>query len=86
MPACAEHAVDDKAFLLYTGATYWAGIRAACEPVFHSDKLQTYVPIVNKSMTSLVDKLTAAQSEGPVQINLVLASMTMDVIGGSAFG
>ena len=37
-------------------------------------------------MTSLVDKLTAAQSEGPVQINLVLASMTMDVIGGSAFG
>ena len=65
---------------------YWAGIRAACEPVFHSDKLQTYVPVANKAMSSLVDKLTAVQSQGPVQINLALAGMTMDVIGGSAFG
>ena len=37
-------------------------------------------------MTSLVERLGAAQAEGPVQINLALAGMTMDVIGGSAFG
>ncbi len=37
-------------------------------------------------MTSLADKLAAVQSQGPVQINVVLAGMTMDVIGGSAFG
>lgn len=65
---------------------YWTGLRAACEPVFHSDKLETYMPIANKAMTSLADKLAAVQSQGPVQINVVLAGMTMDVIGGSAFG
>lgn len=72
--------------MLAARGKYWAGIRAACEPVFHSDKLQTYVPVANKAMSSLVDKLTAVQSQGPVQINLALAGMTMDVIGGSAFG
>ena len=65
---------------------YWSGVTAACEPVFHSDKLQTYVPIINRAMTRLVDTLGAVQAEGPVQINLALAGMTMDVIGGSAFG
>ena len=65
---------------------YWTGLRAACEPVFHSDKLQTYAPIANKAMSSLVEKLRAVQAQGPVQINLALAGMTMDVIGGSAFG
>lgn len=65
---------------------YWAGVRAACEPVFHSDKLQTYVPITNRALTRLVENLGAVQAEGPVQINLALAGMTMDVIGGSAFG
>ena len=65
---------------------YWSGIRAACEPVFHSDKLQTYVPIANKAMNSLIDKLRAVPAQSPVQINLALAAMTMDVIGGSAFG
>ncbi len=65
---------------------YWTGLRAACEPVFHSDKLETYMPVANKAMTSLADKLAAVQSQGPVQINVVLAGMTMDVIGGSAFG
>lgn len=37
-------------------------------------------------MSSLVEKLGAIQAEGPVQIDLALAGMTMDVIGGSAFG
>lgn len=70
----------------YHRGRYWSGVRAACEPVFHSEKLQTYVPIVNRAMSSLVEKLGAVQAEGPVQINLALAGMTMDVIGGSAFG
>lgn len=80
------YAVNDTRVGTSYRGRYWSGIRAACEPVFHSDKLQTYVPVANKSMTSLVDKLSAAQSQGPVQINLALAGMTMDVIGGSAFG
>lgn len=65
---------------------YWTGIRAACEPVFHSDKLQSYVPITNSAMTQLIQKLGDVQAEGPVEINLALAGMTMDVIGASAFG
>ncbi|DBA91062.1 TPA: hypothetical protein ACH3X2_004165 [Trebouxia sp. C0005] len=72
--------------MLSARGRYWTGLRAACEPVFHSDKLETYMPIANKAMTSLADKLAAVQSQGPVQINVVLAGMTMDVIGGSAFG
>ena len=80
------YAIHYTKFGTFSRGRYWSGIRAACEPVFHSDKLQTYVPVANKAMTSLVDKLSAAQSQGPVQINLALAGMTMDVIGGSAFG
>ena len=41
---------------------------------------------MNSSLNSLVDKLRAVQTNGPVEINLALASMTMDIIGGSAFG
>ena len=37
-------------------------------------------------MISFVDQVTAAHCEGLVQINLVLASMTMDVIGGLLLG
>jgi len=70
----------------YYRGRYWTGIRAACEPVFHSDKLQSYVPITNTALTSLIQKLDAVQTEGPVEINLALAGMTMDVIGASAFG
>ena len=44
------------------------------------------MPMANKAVTSLADKLAALQSRGPVQINVVLAGMTMDVIGGSSFG
>ena len=65
---------------------YWTGLRAACEPVFHSDKLQSYVPITNTALTSLIDKLEGIQAKGPVEINLALAGMTMAVIGASAFG
>lgn len=83
--AVAVTHIEGQRLPMYRGR-YWAGVRAACEPVFHSDKLQTYVPIANKALSSLVNKLAAVQSQGPVQINLALAGMTMDVIGGSAFG
>lgn len=72
--------------LHYCRGRYWTGLRAACEPVFHSDKLQSYVPITNTALTSLIQKLDAVQADGPVEINLALAGMTMDVIGASAFG
>ncbi|KAL3142384.1 hypothetical protein ABBQ38_002720 [Trebouxia sp. C0009 RCD-2024] len=77
--------ISDEGMLAAKGR-YWTGLRAACEPVFHSDKLQSYVPITNMAMTSLIQKLDAVQAEGPVEINLALAGMTMDVIGASAFG
>ncbi|KAL3152434.1 hypothetical protein ABBQ32_001484 [Trebouxia sp. C0010 RCD-2024] len=77
--------ISDEGMLAAKGR-YWTGLRAACEPVFHSDKLQSYVPITNTALTSLIQKLDAVQADGPVEINLALAGMTMDVIGASAFG
>ena len=65
---------------------YWTGIRAACEPLFHSEQLQTYVPIANKAVDTMMNRLAAVKPDEPVEINLALAGFTMDTIGGTAFG
>ena len=65
---------------------YWTGIRAACEPLFHSEQLQTYVPIASKAVDAMLDKLANIQPDEPVEINLTLAGFTMDTIGSTAFG
>ena len=44
------------------------------------------MPIANKAVDAMLDKLAALKPEQPVEINLALAGFTMDTIGGAAFG
>ena len=65
---------------------FWAGIRAACEPLFHSKKLRAHAPLINQAATHLQQRLASAPHGQAVQINTMLAGLTMEVIGGAAFG
>ena len=65
---------------------YWSGIRAACEPLFHSQQLRTYAPVVNKAVDAMIAKLALLKPGQPVEINLALAGFTMDTIGAAVFG
>lgn len=85
MNANVGERVVDEGILFATGR-YWTGIRAACEPLFHSEQLQTYVPVANKAMDAMLTKLSALGADQPVQIDMALAGFTMDTIGGTAFG
>ena len=63
---------------------FWAGIRAACEPMFQSKMLRTYTPLMHRSLDKLLDKLE--QHKGPINAGTTLGAMTIEVIGGTAFG
>ena len=65
---------------------FWAGIRATCEPLFHSRMLRAHGPLINEAASGLVRHLHQSHTAGSVQINNALAGLTMEVIGGAAFG
>ena len=35
---------------------YWTGIRAACEPMFHSQSLSSFAPMMNEAAATLASK------------------------------
>ena len=48
---------------------FWAGIRAACEPLFHSDNLRAYAPLMHQAIDGLMDSMaTGLASQEPVQV------------------
>lgn len=63
------------------------GLRAACEPLFHSGALSSYASVINRTLDTLVARLEAASgTDAGVNVSQALAAMTMDVIGQTAFG
>ena len=65
---------------------FWAGIRATCEPLFHTRMLRAHGPLINEAASGLVQRLHHLHKVGPVQVNNAMAGLTMEVIGGAAFG
>ncbi len=66
---------------------YWASLRAAMQPLFHTAALHSYTPIMNNSAEQLADNLGPASKSGePVELHGLLGRLTMDVIGQAAFG
>lgn len=76
----------EEAGMLFAKHKFWAGIRATCEPLFHSRMLRAHAPLINQAASGLVRRLTGMHKAGAVQINNAMSSMTMEVIGGVAFG
>ncbi|KAL0031098.1 hypothetical protein WJX77_003695 [Trebouxia sp. C0004] len=72
--------------MLFAKHKFWAGIRASCEPLFHSRMLRAHAPLINQAASGLVRRLTCMHKAGAVQINNAVSGMTMEVIGGVAFG
>lgn len=48
--------------------------------------LRAHGPLINEAVSGLVQRLGHLCTAGPVQINNALAGLTMEVIGGAAFG
>ena len=48
--------------------------------------LRLYAPLMNQAATHLQECLAAAPKGQAVQMNTMLAGLTMEVIGGAAFG
>ncbi|KAL0052923.1 hypothetical protein WJX82_009946 [Trebouxia sp. C0006] len=76
----------EEAGMLFAKHKFWAGIRATCEPLFHSCMLRAHAPLINQAASGLVRRLTRMPKAGAVQINNAVSGMTMEVIGGVAFG
>ena len=48
---------------------FWGGIRAACEPLFHSDNLRAYAPLIHQAIDGLMGSLQQGlDSQQPVQV------------------
>ncbi len=52
----------------------------------HSRMLRAHAPLTNQAASGLVRRLTRMHKAGAVQINSAMSGMTMEVIGGVAFG
>ncbi len=48
--------------------------------------LRAHAPLINQAASDLVRRLTCMHKAGAVQINNAMSGMTMEVIGGVAFG
>ena len=48
--------------------------------------LRAHAPLINQAASRLVTRLNHMHPAGAVQINNVMSGMTMEVIGGAAFG
>lgn len=48
--------------------------------------LRAHGPLINEAVSGLVQRLGHLRMAGAVQINNALAGLTMEVIGGAAFG
>lgn len=48
--------------------------------------LRAHAPLINQAASGLVRRLTRMHKPGAVQINNAVSGMTMEVIGGVAFG
>ena len=66
---------------------YWASLRSALQPVFHSGALASYSGIMGDAADRLVARVgEAARGGGAVLLHTLAGRMTMEVIGQTAFG
>ena len=57
------------------------------QPLFHQAALQGYTPIMNDKAQALAQQLRAASETGqPLEIHALMKTVTLGVIGETAFG
>lgn len=67
----------------------WRTLRVAWQPTFTSSSLHGYVPVMDECAGHLVERLQALASEEPggeVDIWRQLGDLTLNVVGGTAYG
>eukprot|EP00898_Chlorokybus_atmophyticus_P005111 jgi/Chlat1/5600/Chrsp369S00858 len=73
--------------LVLSTGKYWESARSAVLPLFHTEKLANYGPVMNRKADQLVKKLAVADEDRkPVPISEWFKEMTLHVIGECAFG
>lgn len=73
--------------LLVAKGGYWASLRSAIAPLFHSAALQGYVPVMHSCIGHLLDRLGEEGAKGKAaDVHELAGSMTLEVIGRTAFG
>ena len=66
---------------------YWGSLRAGAQPMFHHKNLTEYAVMINQAVDTLINNLQPAAETGQqLDIHHQLGRMTMQVIGGAAFG
>ena len=65
----------------------WSSLRAAVQPMFHSNHLEAYASTINQAVSALMLNLDEAVELGQqVDIYRHFGRVTMQVIGAAAFG
>ena len=65
----------------------WGSLRAGAQPMFHNNSLTEYAGVINQAVDDLISNLqSAAQTGEQVDMRQQLGRLTMQVIGGAAFG
>jgi cytochrome P450 len=67
----------------------WRTLRVAWQPTFTSSSLHGYVPVMGECAGQLVERLAAlakAEPGGEVDIWRQLGDLTLNVVGGTAYG
>lgn len=81
-----SHFLDSLLYVRCRGG-YWASLRAAMQPLFHTAALHSYSPIFNEAAGKLAAQLQSAGEGGQaVELHSLLGGMTMRAIGETAFG
>eukprot|EP00245_Coleochaete_scutata_P004587 TRINITY_DN17308_c0_g2_i1.p1 TRINITY_DN17308_c0_g2~~TRINITY_DN17308_c0_g2_i1.p1 ORF type:complete len:540 (+),score=83.19 TRINITY_DN17308_c0_g2_i1:94-1713(+) len=77
----------DHRGLLASSGGYWAGLRSALLPMFHTEKLRQFGSIMSRAAATMISKLAPfADREESVDIVQFTQRLTTDVILESSFG
>ena len=72
--------------LLFLRGGLWRGVRNALLPLFHSDVLSHFTPVMNSASKTLLRKLEDVKDGEIVNIHNMFGGYTQEIIGTSVFG
>ncbi|KAL3134381.1 hypothetical protein ABBQ38_006635 [Trebouxia sp. C0009 RCD-2024] len=77
----------ERSSMAVARGAYWGSLRAGVPPMFHNNNLTEYAVMINQAVDALISNLRPAAKTGELlDIHHQLGRMTMQVIGGAAFG
>ncbi|KAG6552997.1 hypothetical protein Mapa_005334 [Marchantia paleacea] len=85
-PAMIEGSSVLKKALFFSRDEQWSGMKSILQPLFHSDKMNNYTPIMTQIVDELLERLRSVKEGEDVNISRLFQRLTLDVIGEVAFG